>query len=204
MTKHPCRLLSGSKHAFAGLAVQLFLCGAFLFASVAPATAQPLGGLVVNLDGDSSVFLPGGTPQFLDADPQDDGMGLAIVDGDPAASFAGGHLAITQTGGTTDGSISFFSPTVRAGANGRLGGETVATANSRWVAIGVIAAAADGQQGQALRIDFGAGATALSIEDILLSLMYSAPTGGQRQFAVMLDDGHGRTAGPLLIIMDGG
>lgn len=204
MTKLPTRLLAGNRRALSGLAAILLVCCTSLFAGAAPATAHPLNSQVANLDGDWSIFLPGGTPQFFDADPAGDGMGLAVVGPDPATSFAGGALVITQRSGTLDGSFSFFTPTVRAGADGQIDdGEPIATANSRWAVAGRVAAGADGQRGRPLRIEFGQDATALSVEDMVLSLMYTAPTGGERRFALLLEDGHGGVAGPLVVRMVG-
>lgn len=182
------------------------LCSFFLLLG-APfnASADPAPGSVVHyLDGDVSAFVPGGPAQFFDADPQGDGMGLAVVGAEPGASFAGGYLLITQASGTADGSFSFFAPTVKVGGDGEIAAdETIATANSGWQVVGIVDAADDGQNGHALRIDLGEGASALAVEDLVISLMYSAPTGGERRFTLVLADSSHSTGAPVHVVMVG-
>lgn len=189
-------------------AALVLLCSfALLFSASNRASADPAPASVVHyLDGDRSTFIPGGPAQFFDADPQGDGMGLAVVSADPAANFAGGYLLVTQVAGAPDGSFSFFTPTVSAGGDGQIAaGEAIATANSRWQAVGIINAAADGRNGRPLRIDFTGDASALAVEDIVISLMYGAPTGGERQFMLLLDAGDhcARAAAPVYVVMAG-
>jgi hypothetical protein len=174
--------------------------------AIAPAPARATDGIIHYLDGDSSTFIAGGAAQFIDADPNGDGMGLAVIGAEPSAGFAGGYLLIIQTGGLPDGSLALFTPTVTAGGDAAISaGETIATANHQWQAVGSVAAGADGQEGRPLRIDLNAGASALLVEDILLSLLYSAPTPGARQFTLLLDDGgqHYGTLGPVTLVMTG-
>ncbi len=154
-------------------------------------------GVIQNLAGDYTTFSLN-TPAYIDADPNSDTTGFALV-GDSTASFANGTLTITQMSGPADGSFTFDGTTATAGGNDVISaGEDVSTNDSLALSIttvGTIDGSADGQNGNSLVIHFNGAATARYVEEILNGLLYTAPTGGVREFYVYVNDGAGATYG---------
>jgi len=150
--------------------------------------------LIRNLAGDYTAFSLH-TPAYIDADPNGDTAGYVVV-GASTESFANGVLTITQMSGAADGSFSFYTANATAGGDALIsGGEAVATNDSGFTPVGTVADRADGQQGNPLVIAFNGTATARYVEEILNGLLYTAPTGGVREFYVAVNDGAGNTYG---------
>ena len=121
-------------------------------------------GVILDLAGDQTTFTPGGAAAFVDNDPTL--ASIAAVFTDPIAN---GDLLIAPKTGPEDGDFSeegSYSPPASIVKDGIL----------------------NGASGQALKYTL----TNASLSDIgvlLNNLQYLAPTGGERRFAVALNDG---------------
>jgi hypothetical protein len=131
---------------------------------------------------------------------------VAVTDVD-SANFASGYLQVNQSAGATDGYfftdvVKVKSGTTAALADARFSaGENVYTdisGSGTFTAIGTVAAS-----GGVLHIDFNASATPAQVAWLLKYLTYGAPTGGQRDFNVVVNDGDGGTSAASSFSMSG-
>ena len=108
--------------------------------------------------------------------------------------YSVGFLNIIQTSGVPNGSWRLDGTTATSGGDGTISAdETVFVGGA---SVGVVNVTNDGQAGNALEIQFEAGATPARIETLMRALNFDAPSGpGARSFDLTLNDGDGTTNG---------
>ena len=137
-----------------------------------------------NLTNDWSYFTPGGSGENLD-EFSPDGTGRVVIGHDPTESFAGVVLTVEQTLGPTDGVIAGDAVSVTSGGDAQFTvGEIFAIDGNDLGSV-----LSDGRDGAPLTFVFSDTATAADVASLIANLLFSAPTGGDREFAVWYTGG---------------
>ncbi|WP_321531300.1 DUF4347 domain-containing protein [uncultured Desulfuromonas sp.] len=144
--------------------------------------------VISGVNGDSSSIVAGSGAQEVTL------FNDATVTNADSADYNGGSLLLTQGSGTTNGSWGVDGTTVTSGGDAMIAaGETIAVGG---VAIGIVHATNDGQDGNTLQVNFNANTTSARIQTLLQAVTYSAPSAlGARTFALTLNDGDGTANG---------